>query len=136
MKFAEWLKVYGDQSFRGECPPESNEQITFFNKLRREYPDTLGRLAIHPRNEGKRTHQQTMRHKAEGMTEGASDIVIPGAPAFVCELKRKNHTKSRFEDGQLEYLQAAQDAGCFVCVSLGWEAAWQALQDWLQSTQR
>jgi len=134
MKFPSWLKVYGDSCFRGECPPESAEQITFFNKLRKEYPETLGRIAIHPRNEGKRTHQQTARHKAEGMTEGASDIVIPGCPAFVCEMKRKDHTKSRFEPGQVEYLKAAQDSGAFVCVALGWEAAWQAMVEWIACT--
>jgi hypothetical protein len=134
MKIPEWLPCYGDQKFRGECPPESAEQITFFNKLRKEYPDTLGRIAIHPRNEGKRTHQQTARHKAEGMTEGAADIVIPGCPAFVCEMKRKDHTKSRFEPGQVEYLKAAKDSGAFVCVALGWEAAWQAMVEWIACT--
>jgi len=131
MKFQPWLKVYGDQAYRGDCPPESAEQITFFARLRRQHPDTWGGLAIHPRNEGKRTHYQTARQKAEGMTPGAADIVIPGSPAFVCELKRRDHTKCSWQPGQAEYLKTAQDAGAFVCVALGCDAATEAFNDWL-----
>lgn len=127
------VKVYGDTAWRGKCPTETAEQVTFFGRLRREYPTSWGRLAIHPRNEGLRTHGQAMKHKAEGMTAGTSDIVIPGSPAFVCELKRKDHTQSRMEDGQIEYLEAAKDAGCFVCVALGCDAAWEALKEWRES---
>lgn len=127
------VKVYGDTAWRGKCPTETAEQVTFFGRLRREYPTSWGRLAIHPRNEGLRTHGQVMKHKAEGMTAGTSDIVIPGSPAFVCELKRKDHTQSRMEDGQIEYLEAAKDAGCFVCIALGCDAAWEALKEWLES---
>lgn len=131
MKFPEWLAVRGDVSFRGECPSEAVEQVTFFARLRRQYPDTWGRLAIHPRNEGKRDYRQTAKQKAEGMTPGASDIVIPGSPSFVCELKRQDHTKCRWEHGQAEYLAAAQNAGAFACVALGCDAAWEAFHEWL-----
>lgn len=127
------VKVYGDTSFRGDCPKETSEQVTFFGRLRRLYPDTWGRLAIHPRNEGKRTHQQTIRAKAEGMTTGTSDIVIPGSPSFVCELKRKDHTLCSFGAGQIEYLETAQSAGCFTCVALGVDAAWGAFEEWVKS---
>lgn len=127
MKFPDWLSVYGDVDFRGKCPVESAEQITFFNSL----DESLRRIAIHPRNEGKRSYQQTARHKAEGMTPGASDIIIPGVPTFVCELKRQDHTKSKWESEQLEYLEECKKAGCFVCVALGYKAALQALQAWL-----
>lgn len=127
------VPVYGDPSWRGKCPPETAEQVTFFSRLRRQYPDTWGRLAIHPRNEGKRTHHQVAKQKAEGMTPGASDIVIPGAPSFICELKRRDHTLSRWEDGQPEYLSAAKNAGAFVCVALGCDAAWEAFHEWLKA---
>lgn len=126
--------IYGDPKWRGDCPAESAEQITFFNQLRKEYPETWGRLAIHPRNEQQLRGGQfrgVIKQKAEGMTPGASDIVIPGARSFVCELKRRDHTKSKWQDGQIEYLVAAQDAGAFACVALGWEAAWKAFGDWL-----
>lgn len=128
------FRVYGDLSFRGKCPPEAMEQVTFFNRIRAAYPDTWGRLALHPRNEGLKTGGQlraVIRHKAEGMTAGAADIIIPGAPAFVCELKRRDHTQSKWQDGQVEYLTAAHAAGCFTCVAFGADAASDALKDWL-----
>lgn len=125
--------VYGDVKFRGDCPTEGREQVTFFAKLRREYPDTFGMLALHPRNEQMLRGGQfrgMVKHKAEGLTPGASDIIIPGRVTFVCELKRLDHTKSKWQDGQVEYLTAAQNMGAFACVALGWEAAWQAFEDW------
>lgn len=127
------IHVYGDVSFRGKCPAETMEQITFFNRLRREYPDTWGALAIHPRNEAMRTGghiRAVSQHKAEGMTAGAADIVIPGRVSFVCELKRRDHTLSNWQDGQVDYLMAAHGAGAFACVALGADAAWQAFEDW------
>jgi len=132
MKFPEWLKprVYGSLSYRAACPSETDEQITFFSHLRRNYPE-LGRIALHPRNEGQRTYYQAAKHKAEGLAVGAADIVICGSPTFVCELKRRDHRKSKWQDGQLAFLEACAAQGCFVCVALGWEAASLALIDWL-----
>lgn len=131
MKFNHEIPVYGNTDYRNKkCPHESAEQMTFFNTLRHDYPD-LGMIAIHPRNEGKRTIQQTMRHKAEGMTAGASDIIIPGSPAFVCEMKRQDHTVSSWEPNQIDYLLACKKQGAFVCVALGWKAAMEALKEWI-----
>lgn len=126
--------VFGDPSFRGKCPTEALEQVTFFARLRREYPATWGALAIHPRNEGLKEKGQfasVQRHAAEGMTKGAADIIIPGRPAFVCELKRRDHTQSTWQEGQVEYLTAAHEAGAFACVALGHEAAWMAVRLWI-----
>lgn len=125
--------IYGDPTFRGKCPFESAEQITFFSKLRREYPDTFGKLALHPRNEQQLRggqHRGLIRQKAEGMTPGASDVVIPARVSFVCEIKRQDHTQSRWQPGQVEYLTAAHEAGAFACLALGWEGAWQAFEAW------
>lgn len=134
MKFPNWLKIYGDINHRNKkCPSEAAEQITFFNTLRREFPD-YGRIALHPRNEGKRTYQQAARHKAEGMSDGASDIIIPGSPCFVCELKRQDHTASRWQKGQIEFLSIAHEKGAFVCVALGYNAAMEAFKEWLLTT--
>jgi len=47
-------------------------------------------------------------------------------------MKRQDHTKSKWQPGQLEYLEAAHYAGAFVCVALGWEAAMEAVEDWLE----
>lgn len=134
MKFPDKVRVYGNLSFRGKCPLEDVEQISFFNKLRREYPDSYGLIAIHPRNEGllvKGQFAAINKHRLEGMSAGASDIVIPGAPSFVCEMKRQDHTKSAWQDGQVSYLQASAAAGSFACVALGAAAAWQAFQEWV-----
>ena len=130
MKMPEEIIVFGDKDYRGQCPLESAEQITFFARLRREYPQTWGALAIHPRNEGKRHHAQTMQQKSEGMTAGSADIVIPARIAFVCELKRRDHTKSTWQKEQVQYLLAAKEAGAFACVALGCDAAWDALKVW------
>jgi len=125
--------VYGDTSYRGKCPAEAMEQMTFFNTLRREYPVTWGRIALHPRNEQQLRggqHKALARHKAEGLTTGASDIIIPGRVTFVCELKRQDHTQSKWQDGQAEYLAACAQAGAFACVALGWKSAWEAFEEW------
>jgi len=129
MKFPPWLKVYGNTAYRGDCPSEALEAITFFAQLRREYPDTYGLIATHIRNEGKRSWEQVARQKAEGMTKGAPDIIIPMSRTFVCEMKRLDHTKSKWQPMQLEYLKTAHDAGAFVCVALGYDAAYSAFLD-------
>jgi hypothetical protein len=69
---------------------------------------------------------QVAREKAEGMTKGASDVIIVANPAFVCEIKRRDHTKSAWQDGQIEFLKAAQELGAFVCIALGADAATEA----------
>lgn len=131
MKFPSWLRVYGDPSFRDKnCPQESAEQITFFNHIRKD--ERVSAIALHPRNEGKRSYNQVSRQKAEGLTPGAADIIIPGNPAFVCELKRKDHTKSAWQKNQLDFLEQCHKRGCFVCVALGYEAAIEAYNEWIK----
>lgn len=103
--------------------------MAFFSYIRRVHP-VIAEVATHQRNEGKRTFAQARWQKKEGLTTGAADILIPGKPSFVCEMKRADHTKSKWKDGQQEYLKTAQALGSFVCVALGWEAAVQALNDW------
>lgn len=126
--------TFGDLDFRGKCPKESVEQVTFFNRLRAQYPKSWGLIAVHPRNEGLVIGGQfasVRRAKAEGMTKGAADIVIPGAPSFICELKRRDYTKSDWQEGQREYLAACAETGSFACVALGVDAAWRALGVWI-----
>lgn len=125
------VPVYGG-TYRGACPRESVEQISFFNKIRAEYPDTYGRLAVHIRNEDTlATAQKMKKHKLEGLTTGASDIQIPGCPSFVCEMKRMDPTKSTLSDDQSDYLVAAQTAGAYACVAFGAQAAVEAFEHWL-----
>lgn len=135
MKLPPNIPLYGDPTFRGKCPREMVEQSSIVNKVRKEFPDTWGRLIIHPRNEGLKEAGQfssVIKHAAEGMTKGASDVIIPAAPSFVCEVKRVDHTKSKIDDDQVKYLLAAQQAGCFACIALGALAAWEAVLDWIK----
>lgn len=127
--------TFGDLEFRGACPTEDQDQITFFNRIRREYPDSWGAIAVHPRNEGLRTGGHVgavAKHKAEGMTAGAADVIIPARFAFVCEMKRRDYTKSAWQDGQRRYLKASAQGGAFACVALGYDATWQAFEAWLR----
>jgi len=127
MKFPKHIAVYGDKSFRGECPKEVEEQRTAIKEIRERWPDTHGRLVVHPRNEGKRDYRQHTREYLDGLTAGASDIVIPGSPSLVIELKRRDHTLSRLSDKELIYLLAAKDGGSHAVIALGWEAAIEAV---------
>lgn len=125
--------VAGDTSFRGTCPKETLEQTTFFSRIRREFPETYGRLAVHVRNEQQMRGGQfstVTKARAEGMTPGAPDIIIPGRRTFVCELKRRDYTKSDWQEGQMEYLIAADRAGAWAVLALGCDAAWQAFLEW------
>lgn len=129
----EGVRLFGEPLFRGKCPTENIEQVSIVNRIRREYPDSWGLLIFHPRNEGLKERGQfsaVMKHNAEGMTKGAPDIIIPGAPAFVCEIKRQNHMLSKLEDEQILYLKVAAEQGAFACVALGAMAAWEAFEAW------
>jgi hypothetical protein len=133
MKIPQWLKTYGSMDFRGDCPREDAELMTFFNELKRLYPH-LSVIAIHPDNEGLiigTGHNVHIKQKAKGaIKKGASDIIIVGNPTFVCEMKRKDHTKSQWQDGQLEFLEASKKNGAFVCIALGYVAALLAVEEW------
>jgi hypothetical protein len=110
---------------------EQAEQVTFINRVRRQWPDSWGRLVLHPRNEGVRTIHTAERERSEGMNAGASDIIIPGSPTFVCELKRRNPTLSSLKKEQEAFLLAALDAGAFACIALGVDAAMEAFDAYL-----
>lgn len=133
MKFDSNLKVYGDISFRGNCPKEEVEQITFFNELKRLYPD-IAELATHINNEGVKSKQKAMRDARNGLNQGFADIIIIGLPVCLIEMKRKDHTKSRWQPNQKEKLLLAQEIGAFSCVALGYVAALEAVEDWIKCT--
>lgn len=124
-------KVYGDLSFRGKCASEDGVHVGFVAWIRHHYP-FYASLMIHPKNEGKRTAQQaSMDRKMGSLTKGASDVIIPGNPAFVCEIKRQDCTISKWQSGQEDYLNNTHDNGCFSCVAFGLDAAKEAFHDWV-----
>lgn len=132
MRFPKWLTVYGDQSYRGPCAKEDTEQIDSISWLTYNHP-TLAAIAVHVKNEGKRSWGQVHYDKLTGsLNKGASDIIIPAMVPFVCEIKRADHTKSNWQKGQLEYLEACRDMGAFVCVALGFDGFRDAVEIYLK----
>lgn len=125
-------RVY-DSHYRGECPTEALEQMTFFNRLRKQHPK-FAALGFHVRNEGKKTHAQVQMEKAEGMTPGVSDIIIIHHMPFVCELKRKDKTKTKLPSVEQNFLMLAAKNGAFACIAYGCDEAWRAFNDWLLCT--
>ena len=55
-----------------------------------------------------------------------------GKPTFLCEMKSKS-TKAVVSKDQLKFLENADKRGCFSCVAYGWEAAIQAVEDWMKT---
>lgn len=131
------IELYGNQKFRDKnCPRESIEQITFVNNIKLKYPESYGKIICHIENEGQVSNGQfssIIRRKAMGsLNKGASDIIIPGHPAFVCEIKRADRTLSDITLEQLAFLYAAKEAGAFVCIALGHDAAIEAFNHWIE----
>lgn len=115
------VDVLGDHGFRGVCPSEEAEQVTFFNKIRREYPETYGLIATHIKNEGKRTGAQHARDAANGMVTGACDIIVG---SWYCELKRRDPTKCKTTSEQVAYCETINKLCGRAVYALGWEAAY------------
>lgn len=124
------LVVYGDPDWRGKCPLEAAEAVSFFCQLRVEFPE-LAKVATHIRNEGKRTKRQGYQHQQEGMNTGASDVIIPVCPPIVMEMKRRDHTLSSISKEQVDYLVAAADLGAFTGVALGAAGAMVMVRTWV-----
>lgn len=133
MKIPINIRVYGNIKFRGKCPKETIEQITFVSWVRRTYPDTHGLTLFHAKNEKKRKGAEFVeldKDKAMGFVKGCSDIHDHGKPSLCMEIKRQDHTQSTIDDDQVSYLLAAQKNHAFVCIALGHEAAIEAFNDW------
>lgn len=132
MKIPQNITIFGDTEFRGVCPTEGAELMTLVSTVKAKYP---GVILIHQKNEGRRTWRQASVDKSIGaLDKGASDIVLIGYSNMCClfiELKRKDHTKSIINDEQIKYLRRAYDMGHLSCVALGYEAALQAIDSWV-----
>jgi hypothetical protein len=108
---------------------ENAEMVTFFNQLRRLYP-AICAVAVHVPNEGRRT-RGAVRDKTRGLVTGAADVLIPGAPTLVIEIKRTSG--GRLSEAQAAYLTAAAALGAVACVCHGWEAAISAVNEWYKN---
>ncbi len=125
------IRVYGDINYRGDCAREDSEVQTIVNQVRKRYPHIL---FTHIKNEGKRTKAQMDFDKSMGLLNGVSDLVFFGNPTLLIEVKRRDHTKSKWQPNQEQFLMAASSQGCLACVALGWEGAMQAVEDWIKIT--
>ena len=119
--------------FRGGYLGEDAGLITFFNQLKLHYPD-LYDVAIHPDNgrliSGTGFNAQSRQKAKRTIRDSASDIIIVGSPTFVYGLKRQDHTKSKWQDGQLGFWnKPKKDA--FVCVAFGYLSALNAVKDYI-----
>lgn len=124
MKIPDSIHIEGDLNYRGECPKEGAEHVTFVNWMRAQYPDTYGKLLVHQKGEGKRTHRQVQIDKAYGaITKGCADFLVMCTPPIAIELKRRDHTKSALSGDQIEFLKLVESKGGHACVALGWESA-------------
>lgn len=136
MRFPAWLAVYGDKSYKGKCREEWAEQVDFVAWMRLYHQDYAA-VMVHPKMEGRRSWGQIAMQKKDGsINRGASDIVIPACPPFVCEIKRTDHRKSKWQPGQIDYLDNAKKMGAWVCVGLGFDGAKLAFNDYLKSTKK
>jgi len=132
MHIPSWLPVYGDRTFKGKCPREAEDQMSFFSWLEHELPE-FRRITFHPKVEGRRTYAQaTIDKKMGSMNRGVVDVIAIGAPCLVMEIKRKDEKLSSWRDGQLQFLEAAKNSGAAVCVAFGLEAAKEAYAEWAQ----
>lgn len=130
MKIDPRIKVYGDLNYRNpKCPTEDKEQETTVNQVRKRYPQLVFTSV---KNESKRTGSQMDKDKAMGFLAGVSDLVFFGNPSLCIEMKRKDHTVCSWRPQQQPFLIAAQEQGAMACVCFGWEAAMEAIEDWLK----
>lgn len=143
------VEIRGDVSFRGDCKVEDAELSDFNNWLNYNYPQ-YSDLAFHVPNEftadkskGNAKFAHIANRKNKGVKSGICDyVVLPikkGAPAFLCEFKRKNiaeslktrQNKQHFEN-QLMLLSSQKAAGNFAIVALGFEAAKAAFIEYVE----
>lgn len=124
------IPLYGDPGWRGKCPLEAAEAVSFFCQLRAEFPE-LAKVATHIRNEGKRTKWHANKQKQEGMNTGASDIIIPCVPPIVMEMKQRDHTNSEISREQVKYLVRSARFGAFTGVALGATGAMAMVRAWM-----
>lgn len=136
MVFPNWLSVAGNINYRGDCPKEDAELITFFNVLRRDYPN-IAKITLHIENEGNEktntmVYHNVMKKKAKGMVPGASDIIVLGLNLAI-EMKRRDPTKSKLQPNQVEFLEECHKWGWGTYVALGWEAAINIIKENLKN---
>lgn len=115
------------------CPTESQEQKSLF-KWWRVYSRHAPHLVMyHIPNGGRRDAITGARMKAEGVTAGVPDIFLAaprhGFHGLYVELKRQRG--GTVSEAQQAMIAALQEAGYRVEVCGGWQAAREAIENYL-----
>lgn len=111
----------------GETKKESIEQINFISWLRVNHP-VLYRDVFHVPNEGKHTGSYRAMQAKMGLKKGIPDLLF-WCHSLVIEMKAH---KGSIEAEQKLRLNQAAEAGQFVAVCYGAEAAKEAIADYLE----
>lgn len=121
-----------DSGYRGDCNFEDDDQISFSLWVGHVLPWVN---MFHVTNEFKGTKAQGERLNQKGRVKGVSDNIIltPGYefPLAVIEAKRRDRTKSKWQDGQREFLNKVARDGGFAAVAYGLDEMKKSLKIYL-----
>lgn len=113
-----------DSGYRGDCPKEETDQISYGLWMQYRFPDVLW---FHVPNEtGTRSGPQFIeKRRRMGVRSGVSDNVILthgiNHKCALIELKRCDKTKSKVSKSQTDVLEEAIAEGHFGAISYGLE---------------
>lgn len=111
-----------DSGYRGDCPKEETDQISYGLWMQHSFPDVLW---FHVPNEtGTRSGPQFVeKRRRMGVRRGVSDNVILthgiNHKCGLIELKRRDKTKSTVSKSQNQVLEAAVAEGHFGAIAYG-----------------
>lgn len=110
-----------DDGYRGDCPHEDTDMIGYWMWMQYRFPDALW---FHTPNETRNPSPQYMEsRRRKGVLPGVSDIVIltPGIifPKATIEAKRHDTSKSKWQPGQIPFLNRSAESGSFAAVAGG-----------------
>lgn len=113
-----------DSGYRGDCPKEETDQISYGLWMQHSFPDVLW---FHVPNEtGTRSGPQFVeKRRRMGVRSGVSDNVILthgiNHKCGLIELKRRDKTKSKVSKSQTDVLEEAIVEGHFGAIAYGLE---------------
>lgn len=140
------IQIYGDIKFRGDCRQEDPELAFMFQYLKNKYPQYES-LMFHVPNEWSPIGGSSYAHYNIMISKGykpriADFICLPVSsnhPAFVCEMKRLDISKSLNSKDrkkhfieQLMLLESQKQHGAFACIALGGDNGIKAFEKYLE----
>lgn len=110
-----------DDGYRGDCPHEDTDLIGYWMWMECRFPDALW---FHSPNETRKpTPQYLESRRRKGVLPGVSDVVIltPGLKwhKATIEVKRHDTSLSKWQPGQIPFLNRSAKSGSFSAVAGG-----------------